>query len=125
MARRIRIRAGPVEAAAELNDTGTARAIWQALPFEGRAGLWGEEIYFSIPLRIGLEAGQELVAPGDLGYWPEGPAFCIFFGPTPVSRGDEIRPASAVTVFGKIVGDAAVFREVASGVRVTVERAEE
>ncbi len=125
MARRIRIRAGAVEAAAELYDTGTARAIWEALPLEGRAGLWGEEIYFSIPVRIELEAGQEMVSPGDLGYWPEGPAFCIFFGPTPVSRGDEIRPASAVTVFGKIVGDAAVFRTVASGARVTVERAEE
>jgi hypothetical protein len=125
MAKRIRIKAGPVEAVAGLNDTKTAQAIWQALPINARARLWGEEIYFSIPFKLELEAGQELVSPGDLGYWPEGPAFCIFFGPTPVSRGNEIRPASAVTVFGKIIGDAAVFKKVASGAKVTVEKEEE
>ena len=122
MGRRIRIRAGTIEAAAELNDTGTAQAIWEALPIKGHVNLWGEEVYFSIPLSLELEAGQELVNVGDLGYWPQGNAFCIFFGPTPVSLGDEIRPASPVTVFGKVIGDATVFRQVASGVEITIRR---
>jgi len=122
MGRKIRIRAGTIEAAAELNDTGTAQAIWEALPIKGHVNLWGEEVYFSIPLSLELEAGQELVNVGDLGYWPDGNAFCIFFGPTPVSLGDEIRPASPVTVFGKVIGDATVFKQVASGVEITIRR---
>jgi len=120
MGRRIRIIAGKIEAAAELNDTGTAQAIWEALPIKGRVRLWGDEIYFSIPLSLKLEAGQELVNLGDLGYWPEGNAFCIFFGPTPVSQGDEIRPASPVTVFGKVIGDATIFKKVAAGTKITI-----
>jgi hypothetical protein len=122
MGRRIWIKASPIKAAAELNDTRTAQAIWDALPIKGHANLWGEEIYFPIPLDLELEAGQELVNVGDLGYWPQGNAFCIFFGPTPVSRGDEIRPASPVTVFGKVIGDATVFRQVASKTEITIER---
>lgn len=123
MGRMIRIKANPVEAVAELNDTKTAQAIWEALPIKDRANLWGEEIYFSIPVSLQLEVGQELVSIGDLGYWPQGSAFCIFFGPTPVSHGDEIRPASAVTVFGRVIGDATVFKQVVSGAEITVERA--
>lgn len=123
MGRMIRIKADPVEAVAELNDTGTAQAIWEALPVKDRANLWGEEIYFSIPVSLQLEVGQELVSIGDLGYWPQGNAFCIFFGPTPISQGDEVRPASAVTVFGRVIGDATVFKQVASGAEITVERA--
>ncbi len=122
MGKTIRIKASPVEAVAGLNDTEAAQAIWDALPIEGSANLWGDEIYFSIPLNLGLENGQEVVSVGDLGYWPPGNAFCIFFGPTPASRGDEVRPASAVTVFGRVTGDAAVFRQVASGTVVTIER---
>ena len=122
MRRRIRIKAAPVEAVAELNDTRTAQAIWEALPIKGHANLWGEEIYFSIPLSLKLEAGQELVSIGDLGYWPPGNAFCIFFGPTPISRGDEVRPASAVSVLGRVTGDATVFKQVASGTEVTIEK---
>jgi hypothetical protein len=122
MGRKIRIRAGTIEAAAELNDTRTAQAIWEALPIKGRVNLWGDEIYFSIPLSLELELGQELVSMGDLGYWPEGNAFCIFFGPTPVSQGDEIRPASPVTVFGKVIGDATVYKKVATGIEITIRR---
>jgi hypothetical protein len=125
MGKRIRIVAGPFEAQAELNNTATAEAIWRALPIEGRASLWGDEIYFSIPVSLELEGGQELVGMGDLGYWPEGKAFCIFFGPTPVSRGNEIRPASPVTVFGRIIGDAAAFKKVAAGTAITVSNWEE
>lgn len=120
MGKRIRIVAGTVEAEAELNNTASAQAIWEALPIQGRASLWGDEVYFSTPLSLELEAGQEVVGTGDLGYWPEGNAFCIFFGPTPASRGDEIRPASPVTVFGKVIGDAEMFKKVAAGTRITV-----
>ena len=122
MGRKIRIRAGAIEAEAELNDTRTAQAIWETLPIKGRANLWGDEIYFSIPLSLKLEAGQEVVNIGDLGYWPDGNAFCIFFGPTPVSQGDEIRPASPVTVFGKVIGNATIFKKVATGTKITVRR---
>jgi len=120
MGNRIRIVAGAVEVEAELNSTATAQAIREALPIEGRASLWGDEVYFSIPVRLELEAGQAVVSAGDLGYWPEGNAFCIFFGPTPISQMDEIRPASAVTVFGKVIGDATVLKEVAAGAIITV-----
>jgi hypothetical protein len=120
MGKKIRIRAGEIEAEAELNDTRTAQAIWETLPIKSRANLWGDEIYFSIPLSLKLEVGQEMVSTGDLGYWPDGNAFCIFFGPTPVSRGDEIRPASQVTVFGKVIGDATVFKKVAAGTEIVI-----
>lgn len=122
MVRKIRIKAGLIEAVAELNDTRTAQAIWEALPIKARVNLWGEEVYFSIPVSLELEVEQELVSAGDLGYWPEGNAFCIFFGPTPISRGDEIRPASAVTVFGRITGDATIFKQVASRAKVTIKK---
>jgi hypothetical protein len=120
MGNRIRITAGAIETEAELNNTRTAQEIWEALPIKGRVNLWGDEIYFSIPLRLQLEAGQEVVNAGDLGYWPDGNAFCIFFGPTPVSQGDEIRPASPVTVFGKVIGDATILKKVATGTKITV-----
>ena len=122
MKRNILIKVGQIEVVAELNDTNTAQAIWEALPIKARVNLWGNEIYFSIPLSLKLEAGQELVNVGDLGYWPQGNAFCIFFGPTPMSRGNEIRPASSVTVFGKVIGDATVFKQVASGTEITIRR---
>ena len=122
MGKKIWIRAGAIEVGAELNDTKTARAIWGALPIKSRVNLWGDEIYFSIPLSLEIELGQELVSLGDLGYWPDGNAFCIFFGPTPMSRRDEIRPASWVTVFGKVIGDAAVFKKIAEGTKITIRR---
>jgi len=124
MGKKILIRAGTIEAAAELNDTRTAQTIWETVPIKGRVNLWGDEIYFSIPLSLELEAGQELVNMGELGYWPEGNAFCIFFGPTPVSRGDEIRPASPVTVFGKVIGDATVFKKATAGMEITIRSRE-
>ena len=118
----IRIRAGDVEADAVLNDTKTAQAIWSALPIEGHANRWGEEIYFSIGVSLAGEQGREVVEVGDLGYWPPGKAFCIFFGPTPASEGSEPRAASPVNVFGRVEGDATRFRSVCDGSRVTIER---
>jgi len=105
-----------------LNNSRTAEAIWEALPIIAHTNTWGDEIHFIIPVKLELEKGQALVEMGDLGYWPSGSAFCIFFGPTPMSRGEEIRPASAVTVFGKVVGDATVLKRVSSGTQIIIER---
>lgn len=124
MAKKISIVAGDVTADAELNETRTAQLIWDALPIEASVNTWGEEIYFDVPVNTGLEDGVELVEMGDLGYWPQGPAFCIFFGPTPISRGDEIRPASAVNIVGRVIGDAKVFRVVGGGQTVRLEKSE-
>ena len=122
MARSIRITAGQVVATAELNDSKTAVAIWETLPIEAKADTWGDEIYFGIPVRTEADAAKEVVALGDLAFWPPGHAFCIFFGPTPASRGDEIRPASPVNVVGRVNGDATVFKKVRAGTRVTLDR---
>ncbi len=123
--RRIRILAGDVQTMAELNDTHTADAIWGTLPISAEANTWGDEIYFSIPVKLKEENAQTVVSLGDLGYWPRGPAFCIFFGPTPVSKGQEIRPASPVNVFGRVTGDPKVFKKVRDGQIVTVEQVQE
>ena len=119
----IRITAGKVQVSAELNDTPTAEAIWDALPIKARANTWGDEIYFTIPVEL-EEApdAKAVVNLGDLGYWAPGSAMCIFFGLTPVSRGNEIRPASPVNVFGMVKGDVAVFKTVRSGEGMVIEK---
>lgn len=123
--RRILIRAGQLQVSAELNDSHTAEAIWQSLPLSAVGNTWGDEIYFAIPVRLDEEDARAVVTLGDLGYWPPGHAFCMFFGPTPASRGKEIRPASPVNVFGHIVGDPTVLKQVQDGEKVTLERAQE
>jgi hypothetical protein len=120
----LRIVAGSVSARATLDDSRTARAVWAALPIEAAAQTWGDEIYFPVPVSVPEDEAQAVVALGDLGYWPPGRAFCIFFGPTPASRGDECRPASPVNVVGRIDGDPTVFKAVRAGTRVRLERAE-
>jgi len=124
-ARAIRITAGEVTATATLDGSRTADAIWKALPIQAKASTWGDEIYFDIGVAIGAESPTEVVALGDLGYWPPGSAFCIFFGRTPASTGDEIRPASAVNVFGRVQGDPKVFKKVRAGAQVRLERADQ
>jgi len=109
---------------ASLNDSKTAQKVWDALPIEGRVNTWGDEIYFSIPVDVGLENAKAVVSEGDLGYWPPGSAFCIFFGPTPASEGKEIRPASPVNIFGKIIGDSKVFKKASSGAKIIIEKGE-
>ena len=121
--RRIRITAGSVSADATLDDSATADAVWAALPLAVAGQTWGDEIYFGIPVKAAAESPRETVDMGDLAYWPPGSAFCIFFGPTPMSRGAEIRPASPVNVFGRIDGDAGAFARVRAGTTVKVERA--
>ena len=106
---------------AELNDTRTASAALDALPIQANSSTWRDEIYFRIPVEAELENGQEVVKLGDLGYWPPGQAFCLFFGPTPASQGDEIRPASEVTVIGKIIGDSGVLKGVSPSSSVLIE----
>jgi hypothetical protein len=123
MPRPIRITAGSVTLDAELNDSPAAAAIAAALPIEAKGQVWGDEIYFDIGLALAAQAPREVVDLGDLGYWPPGQAFCIFFGPTPMSRGDEIRPASPVEVVGRVVGDARAFTRVRAGSRVRIEGA--
>jgi len=124
MSRKITVRVENIKANAELNDSETAQKIWEALPIESNVNTWGDEIYFSIPVKIRLEDAKAVVSEGDLGYWPPGTAFCIFFGPTPMSQGDEIRPASPVNVFGRIMGDSKIFKKVTPGAKIIVEKTE-
>ena len=123
MAYDISITAGSVTARAELNESPTAKMIWQALPITRRAKTWGDEIYFEIPVRAERAPDARAdVGVGELGYWPVGRAFCVFFGPTPVSVGDQPRAASPVNVVGRVLGDPTVFRKVPSGAAVTLSK---
>lgn len=119
---KIRMIIGDLEAQADLYDTKTARMIYDILPLESSFSKWGDEIYFRIPLDIKFkDNAKEVVEIGDLGYWLEGSCFCIFYGRTPVSEEDEIRPASVVNVFGKVVGDPSIFRHT-RGSKIRVEK---
>jgi hypothetical protein len=111
---------------AELNDSPTAEQIWEALPIEGRANTWGDEIYLEsgVVARPAPEARAE-VEVGELGYWPVGQAFCIFFGPTPVSTDDRPRAYSPVNILGRVLGDATQLRAVKDGDLVRIARAEQ
>ena len=121
--KKIRIIVDDISAVAELSNSKTSEAIWDALPIENTVNTWGEEIYFEIPVKSALdENAKEVVEKGDLGYWPSGRAFCIFFGPTPASQGDEIRPASAVNIVGKVSGDVEMFKSVQGGTNIKLER---
>ena len=122
---KIIIETGDIRLPAELNDSETAQAVYDVLPVSGTANVWGEEIYFSIPVHLeqSPDAIQE-VEVGDLGYWPAGDAFCIFFGPTPVSTGDKPMAYSPVNVFGKVSGDATLLRKISNGEKVRVLKEE-
>ena len=109
---------------AELNNSDTALAIRDKLPIEADFSTWGDEIYFSIPVKLGSENNTDVVELGELGYWPPGNAFCIFYGATPGSTEDEIRPASPVNPIGKVKGDPKVFKTLASkSNRIKIEKA--
>lgn len=119
---RIKVTVGEVALEAELNDTATAAKIGAALPIRTSFNTWGDEIYFSIPVDAELDdSAREMVEVGDLGYWPPGSAFCIFFGLTPVSEPGRIMPASAVNVIGKVVGDATLFKRAMRAREVVLE----
>ncbi len=120
----IAIRIGDLGFKAEIDDTPTGNAIVGSFPLEGTANRWGDEIYFDISLQLELEPdAREEVAVGDLAYWPAGPAFCIFFGKTPVSTSDTPRAFSPVNVFGRILGGTDLLRSVGSGESITVSAA--
>lgn len=121
--KKIIIETGEIKLNAVLNDSETARVIYDILPLEGTANVWGEEIYFSIPVHIeqAMDAKQE-VNIGDLGYWPSGDALCMFFGPTPVSTDDTPMAYSPVNVFGSIEGNAKLLKSVSNGDIVKVIR---
>ena len=122
---RITISAGSVTVEAELNESPTAQRIWNALPIEGMANTWGDEIYLEIPVVADEEPdARALVQVGDLGYWPVGHAFCIFFGPTPVSTDERPRAYSPVNILGHVSGDVTLFRAVQSSTTVRISRAE-
>lgn len=123
----ISIQAGKHQLLAEIFDTPTGRAIFEALPLESSVNTWGDEIYFHIPVRSGIEPGAEAeVKVGDLAYWPTMPAFCIFFGPTPASLSAEPRPASAVNVFGRLKSqDLKTLRMIRDGEKISIQKVED
>ena len=105
----------------ELNDSPTSKALINSLPIEGISQIWGDEIYFSTSIsKENDEWAKETVDLGDIAFWPPGNAICLFFGPTPVSSGDEIRPASDTNVMGKIIGDLEELKTINSGDNVKV-----
>jgi hypothetical protein len=120
---KITITVGEIRCTAELNDSPTAQKIWDALPIKGRANVWGDEIYFEISVEMPQEpdARQDMEV-GELGYWPVGRAFCIFFGPTPVSTGDKPRAYSPVNVLGRVLGDVRGLKSVGNGENVTISK---
>lgn len=120
MERKIKIKAGEIEVLAQLNDSNVAGLIWDILPVSASVNTWGDEIYFPIPVTAKIENPVEVVEKGDLGYWPEGKCFCIFFGQTPISSGDEIKPASSVEIVGKVCGNPEEFKKVNSGETITL-----
>lgn len=122
----VKVKAGKVELRAWLDETATAAKVVEILPITSSVDIWGEEIYFAISVKTGPENAQELVSLGDIAYWPEGHALCIFLGRTPLSRGNEIRPASAVNIIGKVEGDRKVFQQalaqLKAGEEITISR---
>jgi hypothetical protein len=119
---KIKIQISTLSAEAELNDSPTAKKVAEALPITASFNTWGDEIYFTIPVDAELdETAREEVEMGDLGYWPSGNAFCIFFGQTPMSEPGRIVPASAVNIIGRVIGDAARFKDVIQETEVILE----
>jgi hypothetical protein len=123
MAKRLLMKTGVADVVVELNDSHTADAIYLALPFEAYVNVWGEEIYFEIPVDMKLENGRKVMEVGDIAYWPEGKALCFFFGPTPVSSGPEPVAISPVTPVGRVVENLEGLRAIGDRMKASLERA--
>jgi uncharacterized protein len=122
-ARQIKMTIGSVVLEAELLETPTAEAIWNALPITSKANTWGEEVYFSTPVHVKLEAdARDVVQPGELAFWIEGDSIAIGFGRTPNSQGNEIRLAAKTNIWGKAKGDVKLLKPVKSGAAIKVEK---
>ncbi|MCD6384946.1 hypothetical protein J7M23_04130 [Candidatus Sumerlaeota bacterium] len=122
--KKIEIRVAGLTVEAILNESKSAQAVFSALPITGSVNTWGDEIYFSTSLNLPPEDPKEVVELGDIGYWQPGKAICLFFGLTPISTRDEIRPASPVNIIGKIIGDAKVLKKAKDGDKIEIYRAE-
>ncbi len=123
--RQIQISTGNLTLTATLNDLETANQLWESLPITGRVQIWGDEIYFSIPVNVEEQLdSQETVRAGTVAYWPPGSALCLFWGPTPVSAPGEIRPASAVNVVGILDNDPTLLAQVPSEAEIIIEKVE-
>lgn len=122
---RVRITAGKVAIEAETRDTPTAAAILEALPIRSRARTWGDEVYFDTPVSVDREPdAKAVVKAGEIAFWTDGDAIAIGFGPTPVSRGDEIRLASPANIWADAVDDVKALSQVRDAAAVTVARAD-
>lgn len=118
---RIRFDFGVLTLDAELLDTPTAKAIAAVLPITSAALTWGEEVYFDVPVNVAREKdARAVITPGEIAYWPQGPAIAIGFGRTPISKGDETRLASPCNVFAKALGSVKVLAKVKTGVEVKI-----
>jgi hypothetical protein len=119
----IKITAGSVSLTAELDDTALAKTVAAKLPVETTPNEWGDEFYFGIPVKSGLdETATKKVKVGDIGFWPPGNAMAIFFGPTPMSSGAEPVPASAVCIIGRITGDATLLKRARGARTIRIEK---
>jgi hypothetical protein len=122
---RIRFDFGSLTLDADLLDTPTAKAIASALPISASALTWGEEVYFDVPVNVAREKNaRAVVTPGEVAYWPEGPAIALGFGRTPISQGDECRLASPCNIFARVVGDVKVLGKVKAGTKISVRKSD-
>lgn len=120
--KKVLITCGRLEFEAKLFDTKTTQLIVKEIPLSGISNIWGDEIYFPISVVAELENdAREDVDIGTLAYWPPGKAFCIFFGPTPVSTSKKPRAYSPVNVIGEINGDLDKLRSISQGEPIKVE----
>ena len=124
MATRIKITVKDITLDAELFDTPCARSISELLPFETETSEWGDEFYFEVPIKMYLDETATMeVKVGDIGFWPPGNALALFFGPTPMSSGNDPVPASDVNLVGRIIGDAKILKKAKGAGRVRIEKA--